>query len=68
MGKKKVQPNYRRRTLRLPDLDHSALAVLMLRKTLRKDALQTTISIFWTFPIPGSGTFHAKLDFFNTHA
>jgi hypothetical protein len=28
MGKKKVQPNYRRRTLRLPDLDHSKLAVL----------------------------------------
>ena len=28
MGKKKVQPNYRRRTLRLPDLDHSKRAVL----------------------------------------
>ena len=28
MGKKKVQPNYRRRTLGLPDLDHSKLAVL----------------------------------------
>ena len=28
MRKKKVQPNYRRRTLRLPDLDHSKLAVL----------------------------------------
>jgi site-specific recombinase XerD len=28
MGKKRVQPNYRRRTLRLPDLDHSKLAVL----------------------------------------
>jgi site-specific recombinase XerC len=28
MGKKKVQLNYRRRTLRLPDLDHSKLAVL----------------------------------------
>jgi len=28
MGKKKIQPNYRRRTLRLPDLDHSKLAVL----------------------------------------
>jgi hypothetical protein len=28
MGKKKVQPNYRRRTLRRPDLDHSKLAVL----------------------------------------
>jgi site-specific recombinase XerD len=28
MGKKKVQPNYRRRALRLPDLDHSKLAVL----------------------------------------
>jgi len=28
MGKQKVQPNYRRRTLRLPDLDHSKLAVL----------------------------------------
>jgi len=28
MGRKKVQPNYRRRTLRLPDLDHSKLAVL----------------------------------------
>ena len=28
MGKKKVQPNYRRKTLRLPDLDHSKLAVL----------------------------------------
>jgi hypothetical protein len=28
MGKKKTQPNYRRRTLRLPDLDHSKLAVL----------------------------------------
>jgi site-specific recombinase XerD len=28
MGKKKAQPNYRRRTLRLPDLDHSKLAVL----------------------------------------
>jgi hypothetical protein len=24
----------------------------MLKKTLRYDALQTTISIFWTFPIP----------------
>lgn len=28
MGKQKVQPNYRRRTLRLPDLDHCKLAVL----------------------------------------
>jgi hypothetical protein len=28
MSKKKVQPNYRRRALRLPDLDHSKLAVL----------------------------------------
>jgi site-specific recombinase XerD len=28
MRKKKAQPNYRRRTLRLPDLDHSKLAVL----------------------------------------
>jgi len=28
MSKKTVQPNYRRRTLRLPDLDHSKLAVL----------------------------------------
>jgi hypothetical protein len=28
MGKKKVQPNYRRRTLRLPDLDHCKLAAL----------------------------------------
>src|SRR5262249_24380859 len=28
MGKKRIQPNYRRRTLRLPDLDHSRLAVL----------------------------------------
>jgi site-specific recombinase XerC len=28
MGKQKVKPNYRRRTLRLPDLDHSKLAVL----------------------------------------
>jgi len=28
MGKNRIQPNYRRRTLRLPDLDHSKLAVL----------------------------------------
>ena len=28
MRQKKAQPNYRRRTLRLPDLDHSKLAVL----------------------------------------
>jgi hypothetical protein len=28
MGKKRIQPNYRRRTLRLPDLDHSKLAAL----------------------------------------
>ena len=28
MGKKKLQPNYRRRTLRLPDLDHSKRSVL----------------------------------------
>jgi integrase len=28
MAKKKVQPNYRRTVLRLPDLDHSKLAVL----------------------------------------
>jgi len=28
MGKKRIQPNYRRRMLRLPDLDHSKLAVL----------------------------------------
>ena len=28
MRKKRTQPNYRRRTLRLPDLDHSKLAVL----------------------------------------
>jgi hypothetical protein len=27
-GQKEIQPNYRRRTLRLPDLDHSKLAVL----------------------------------------
>jgi site-specific recombinase XerC len=28
MGKQKIKPNYRRRTLRLPDLDHCKLAVL----------------------------------------
>jgi hypothetical protein len=28
LGKRRIQPNYRRRTLRLPDLDHSKLAVL----------------------------------------
>ncbi len=28
MGKKRIQPNYRRRVLRLPDLDHCKLAVL----------------------------------------
>ena len=28
MGKKRVKPNYRRRVLRLPDLDHCKLAVL----------------------------------------
>jgi hypothetical protein len=28
MAKKKAQPNYRRTVLRLPDLDHSKLAVL----------------------------------------
>jgi len=28
MGKKKAKPNYRRSVLRLPDLDHSKLAVL----------------------------------------
>jgi hypothetical protein len=28
MGKKKIHPNYRRRTLHLPGLDHSKLAVL----------------------------------------
>jgi len=28
MGKKKIKPNYRRRVLRLPDLDHCKLAVL----------------------------------------
>ena len=28
MGKQKVQPNYRRRVLRLPDLDHCKSAVL----------------------------------------
>src|SRR6516225_2940029 len=28
MGKHKVKPNYRRRSLRLPDLDHCKLAVL----------------------------------------
>ena len=28
MRRKRTQPNYRRRTLRLPDLDHSKLAVL----------------------------------------
>jgi hypothetical protein len=34
MGKKKVQPNYRRRTLRLPDLDHSKLPVGGLSSSL----------------------------------
>jgi hypothetical protein len=28
MGRKKAKPNYRRIILRLPDLDHSKLAVL----------------------------------------
>jgi hypothetical protein len=28
MGKHRIKPNYRRRVLRLPDLDHSKLAVL----------------------------------------
>ena len=28
MGKKRIQPNYRRIMLRLPDLDHSKLALL----------------------------------------
>jgi len=28
MGKRKAKPNYRRTVLRLPDLDHSKLAVL----------------------------------------
>jgi site-specific recombinase XerD len=28
MGKQRIKPNYRRRTLRLPDLDHCRLAVL----------------------------------------
>jgi hypothetical protein len=28
MGKKKIKPNYRRRVLRLPDLDHCNAAVL----------------------------------------
>jgi hypothetical protein len=28
MGKQKVKPNYRRRSLRLPDLDHCKRAVL----------------------------------------
>ena len=28
MGKQKIKPNYRRRVLRLPDLDHCKLAVL----------------------------------------
>src|SRR5437763_16316172 len=28
MGKQRIKPNYRRRTLRLPDLDHCKLAVL----------------------------------------
>ena len=28
MGKQRIKPNYRRRVLRLPDLDHSKLAVL----------------------------------------
>jgi hypothetical protein len=28
MGKKKATPNYRRSVFRLPDLDHSKLAVL----------------------------------------
>jgi hypothetical protein len=28
MGKQRVKPNYRRRVLRLPDLDHCKLAVL----------------------------------------
>ena len=28
MGKHRIKPNYRRRVLRLPDLDHCRLAVL----------------------------------------
>jgi hypothetical protein len=28
MGKLRIKPNYRRRVLRLPDLDHCKLAVL----------------------------------------
>lgn len=28
MGKERIKPNYRRRVLRLPDLDHCKLAVL----------------------------------------
>jgi len=28
MGKQRIKPNYRRRVLRLPDLDHCKLAVL----------------------------------------
>ena len=28
MGKQRIKPNYRRRVLRMPDLDHCKLAVL----------------------------------------
>ena len=38
MGKKKVQPNYRRRTLRLPDLDHPKLRTQALE--IRKRVLE----------------------------
>jgi hypothetical protein len=50
MGKKRIQPNYRRLVLRLPDLDHCKTAVLNSLGSKRLDVYTSTPS---TSSLPG---------------
>jgi hypothetical protein len=45
MGKQRIKPNYRRRVLRLPDLDHCKLAVLNSSAREPRAAFTSTPSI-----------------------
>ena len=55
MGKPKTKPNYRRRVLRLPDLDHTKLAVLNSlgspgSRRVYQYAIEQFIAWYWTDP------------------
>ena len=66
MGKQRIKPNYRRRVLRLPDLDHCKTAVLnSLGSPASRRVYEYAIDQF-----NASAESHPanRRDFFNTHA